>query len=173
MKDKEQQKYTVLMAVYCKDIPSQVDEALKSLLEQTIQADEVLIVIDGPIDDSLEGVLSSYENLLPLKYIRLIENKGLANALRIGVLECRNELIGRMDSDDICVINRFEQQLAIINHNDVDIVGGLIVEFNSINEKKTVRNVPELHDKISRVAKYKSPVNHVTVLFKKSKVFLK
>lgn len=170
MNDIEHDLYTVLMAVYEKDIPEQLDEALRSLLDQTIKASEVLIVIDGPLNKGLDDILNQYESSLPIRYIKLPKNKGLANALKIGVLECRNELIGRMDSDDICVNKRFELQLNAINNSGADIVGGLIEEFNSVDDSKSIRKVPEKHEDIVKVAKYKSPFNHVSVLFKKSKV---
>jgi glycosyltransferase involved in cell wall biosynthesis len=170
MNDLELKKYSVLMAVYCNDEPLQLKEALESLLNQTVSADEVLIVIDGPINQPLEDVLEIYSKLMNIRFIRLPDNEGLAHALKIGILECRNEYVGRMDSDDICIENRFELQLDAIQNNNIDVVGGLIQEFNDNDDKTSIRIVPERHKDIIRAAKYQAPFNHVSVLFKKSKV---
>lgn len=166
----KEKNFSVLMAVYEKDCPIQLNEALNSLKTQTRQANEVLLVVDGPINDKLNAVLMSFSTVLNIKFIRLAENRGLANALRIGVLECKNEIIARMDSDDICLPDRFELQLNLIVDKNVDVVGGLIEEFNDIDNTLTIRTVPEEHPNILKTAKYKSPLNHVTVMFKKSKV---
>lgn len=90
-----------------------------------------------------------------LKVIEFSENRGLGEALKTAVENCANELIARMDSDDIAVCDRFEKQLVIIIQNeDIDICGGQIVEF--IDDTSNVagrRIVPEINAEIKKYIK--------------------
>jgi hypothetical protein len=77
-----------------------------------------------------------------------------------------------MDSDDICVSDRFEHQLRrFIESPDLDVLGGFIAEFDSDPEHaSTLRVVPISHDEIARTAKLYCPMNHVSVMYKKAAV---
>lgn len=106
------------------------------------------------------------------KVIYFALNKGLGITLRAAVENCSYDLIARMDSDDIAVKNRFEQQLRFFEKNDkLDIVGGDITEFIS-DEQNIVgrRTVPKTDSDIKEYIKKRCPLNHVTVMFKKSAV---
>ena len=170
----EKQKFSVLFSVYYKEKPEFFDRALESVYGQTVKADEWVIVKDGPIPQELQNVIDKYKGYegVRIKEVQLEENKGLGIALSIGVPECSHELIARMDSDDIAVPNRFELQLAEFEKDSaLDVCGGHIIEFeedpsNPIAERK----VPLAHDEIVKYQKKRSAFNHVTVMFKKSKV---
>lgn len=162
------------MSVYYKENPEFLDKALCSLVNQSLMPSEITLVKDGKLTDELEEVISQY----CLKYsdlfkiIPLKENVGLGKALNAGLLHCTNEIVARMDSDDICDKKRFEKQLNFITKNiDIDIVGSWITEFSK-EESNIIgkRKVPENNDKIRKKFKYKNSLNHVTVIFKKSKV---
>src|SRR5699024_7205017 len=104
----------------------------ESLLKQTVQADEWVVVEDGPLTDELYSVLDEYEKKYEnlIKRVPLSENIGLGLALKEGVVNCSNEIIARMDTDDICVPERFEKQLREFQQDkDLDICGSYIIEF--------------------------------------------
>ncbi len=107
-----------------------------------------------------------------LKPIVLEKNGGLGNALRIAVNNCKNDLIARMDSDDISMNRRFEYQLEwMINHPSTEIVGGNITEF--IGDENNIisrRVVPTKKEDIYSCMKSRCPFNHMTVMFKKMSV---
>jgi glycosyltransferase involved in cell wall biosynthesis len=170
----KKEKFSVLMSVYFKEKPEFFDKALESLYNQTVKADEWVIVKDGSIPQALQDVIDKYKNFddVVIKEIQLEENKGLGIALSIGVPECSYELIARMDSDDISVSNRFELQLAEFEKDpSLDICGGQIVEFeDDVNSPVAIRKVPLTHDEIIKYQKKRSAFNHVSVMFKKSKV---
>lgn len=106
-----------------------------------------------------------------LKVIRLKENQGHGNARRCGLAHCSNELVALMDSDDICVSDRFEQQLCFLLENDVCIVGGNIAEFvQNIDNTVAYRNVPTEDSQIKSYMKRRCPFNQMTVMFRKSDV---
>lgn len=99
-------------------------------------------------------------------------NKGLGNALNVAIKHCTNELIARMDSDDIAISNRFEQQLSFFYRNpQIDILGGNIVEFiDNTDNIVGSRIVPCKNNEIAKYLKKRCPFNHMTVMLKKAAV---
>ncbi len=167
-------KFTVAMSVYKNDKPEFLDRALESITEkQSILPDEIVLVVDGPIPEELNQIIFKYEKRYSIfNTIRLPKNLGLGNALRLAVKNSRNELIARMDSDDVSTEDRFEKQLECFrNDEQLDIVGGNISEF-VVSEENIVgyRNVPQTDAEIKTYLKTRCPLNHVTVMFKKSAV---
>lgn len=168
-------KFSVLMSVYNKENPEYLDIALEStLVNQTVKPDEVIIVKDGPLTVKLEAIIEQYIYKFPhkIKIVTLSENKGLGTALNEGLKHCSNELVARVDTDDINCIDRFEKQLNIFNNNDnIDIVGGYISEFDKDHTIFTnIKKMPEIHKNIVKMSKHRNPMNHMTVMFKKSSV---
>ena len=167
--------FSVLMSVYGKDNPEHFYEALKSVFElQRVKPSEVILVKDGPLPKELEREIEHFyeHNLDILTLVSLDDNVGLGNALKEGIKYCSNEWIARMDSDDIAVPARFEKQFLFLEkHPEVDILGGWICEFDQ-NPKHCTRErkVPATHSEIVKFSKYRNPMNHVTVIFKKSVV---
>lgn len=166
-------KYSALMAVYSKDIPAYVVAAVESMVNQTIPPEEYIIVVDGPVTDELKTVISKYEENKELfTIIWLKDNKGLANALNVGLKHCRNELVARMDADDISLPKRCERQLEFFNAcSELVICGCNIDEFyDTPDNVKTSRVVPEDYESIREFMRKRQPFNHPTVMYKKSKV---
>lgn len=162
------EKISVVMSVYKNDHAPFFKDSIESLLVQTYPPDEIVIVIDGIVDHSIEEVINQYCKNRQFKIIRLLKNNGLANALNVGITNAKNQLIARMDSDDISFPNRLEKQINYLKMNDLDIVGGQIIEFgSSISQIISERKVPLYHEDILKFIKYRSPFNHPTVLFKK------
>ena len=166
-------QFSVLMSVYIKEKPEYFDAALKSVLDQTLMPNEVVICEDGKIPDSLKNVIKKYKNKYP-KIVRSIsypKNRGLGLTLRDGVLECKNEIIFRMDTDDISVNDRFEKQLKVLIEKNVDVLGSNICEYDDkMNISTGVKSVPAGNEEIIKYAKKRNPVNHMSVCFKRSKV---
>lgn len=167
-------KFSVLMSVYYKENPNYLQQAIDSVINQTVKPDEIVLVKDGEITKELENVidkyLETYNNLFTI--IEFKENKGLGIALAEGIKKSRNELIARMDTDDICKLNRFQRQLELFQKNDnLDIVGSYIEEFEeSTNNIVSIRKVPIQDGEIKKFAKKRNPFNHMTVMYKKSSV---
>lgn len=164
-------KISVVMAVYKNDNHLFFKQAVNSLLNQTYMPSEIIIVVDGTVNKKINNVINqlSLNNLI--KIIKLPINKGLANALNIGISSSKYDLIARMDADDICFVDRFEKQVKFLTNENLDLVGGQIIEFgNNFNDIISERKVPITHQEIIRFMKFRSPFNHPTILFKK-KVF--
>jgi len=166
-------KISVLISVYKKENPLFLDAALNSIICQTIQPDEIILIEDGPLTNELESVINKYKTIeSKLKNIHLEKNQGLANALNVGLKYCKNELIARMDSDDIAKPTRFAKQIAIFStHPNIDICSSWIEEFqDSTDNILSIKKIPEKHEDIIKYAKHRSPINHPTVMYKKSSV---
>lgn len=166
------ENYSVLMSVYSKDNPDYLKQSIESMLNQTIPCNQFIIVEDGPINSQVEKVIDDYcKNYSDLfQVIKLQENGGLGHALNIGLKYCKNELVARMDADDISFPNKCEEELACFSKDErLAIVGAQINEFyDDVDNIISSRVVPEYHEDIVKFARRRSPFNHPTVMFKKS-----
>ena len=166
--------YSVLMSVYIKEKKEYLEQAIRSIMTQTIPPDDFVIVCDGPLSPELDAIITELYNQNPdvVQILRLGKNQGLGNALNAGIKLCRNELIARMDSDDISRPYRCEKELEIFaQHPEISIVGSVIEEFStSPDQVEAMRIVPEKNKDIIRFAKMRCPFNHPSVMFKKSDV---
>lgn len=167
-------KYSVLMSVYHKEKPEYLKQAIESIQAQTLQTDDFVLVCDGPLNDALDKVIATKQQEMgeKLNVVRLAKNGGLGNALNKGIKHCKNELVARMDSDDIAYLDRCEKQMAVFNmHSEVSICSGIVEEFTSDpNIVDTKRVPPETNAEIVEFAKKRNPFNHPCVMYKKSAV---
>lgn len=162
------------MSVFYMEKPKNLVESISSILTQTIPPNEIVLVKDGTLTYELEQIIQDFVQHYPKLFtiIEIEQNKGLGNALQLGIVRCTNELIARMDSDDIAAKNRCEKQLNIFMKNpQLSIVGSNVAEFSGTTNNITAfRNVPKSHLDIIAFAKRRSPFNHPSVMYKKSHV---
>lgn len=165
--------FSVAMSVYKNDNAEFFDRALKSITEeQTVKPNEIVLVVDGPVGDEINQVIEKYSSAYGIfNVVRLEQNGGLGNALKLAVENSSNELIARMDSDDVSLPTRFEKQLQLMEQTGADIVGGFMTEFiDSEDNIVGMRQVPLENEDIKRDMKKRCAMNHVTVMYKKSAV---
>lgn len=166
-------KYSVLMSVYVGDNPTYLETAVESMISQTVPPEQYTIVVDGPVSDELNKVIEKYKkNKQLFTVVRLSVNSGLGKALDEGLKHCRNELVARMDADDISLPMRCEKELRLFEKNkDLVLCGTYIDEFyDNPQNVKTIRKVPTDYEAIKKFIRRRQPFNHPTVMFKKSKV---
>lgn len=170
----ELEKYSILMSVYKNEKVDFFIESVESMLAQTVPPDQFVIVKDGPLYSELEEAINSYAEKRSELFtiISLETNIGLGGALDVGLKECRNELVARMDSDDISFPDRCEKQLRCFQEDpDLSIVGGFINEFSHApGDSMVIRAVPLEYEEIIRFARRRNPFNHPTVMYRKSSV---
>lgn len=162
------------MSVYYKEKAEYLQLALASIINQTLKPDEIVLVQDGKLTEELQAVITDYLQKYPdiFKTYALQQNQGLGKALNFGMQKCGNELIARMDTDDIAEPNRFELQIKEFEQDkELTLCGGQIAEFaDNPNQITGYRNVPLKHNKILTFAKKRNPFNHMTVMFRKQAV---
>lgn len=108
------EKFSVLISVYKNENPKYLERAIESIyFEQILKPNEIILVEDGPLTNKLYEVIGTLKKKLKniLKIVKLEKNSGLGKALEIGITQCSNELIARMDSDDISNKKRFKKQI--------------------------------------------------------------
>lgn len=164
--------FSVLMSVYKGENPNYLKQALDSIIEQSLQPDEIILIEDGPLTKELYQVITTYKKYYPIiKTYQFKENVMLGRALAKGVQLCSNNIIARMDTDDIALPNRFELEYQyLVAHPEISVIGGGIQEFNDNNTLCARKYMPSIEKDIKIYIKYRNPLNHMTVMFRKEDV---
>lgn len=171
---------SVLMSVYKKENPVYFKAALESILNQTLQPDEIVVIKDGPLTTELEDVLmvvlrqlKDAGSKINLRTYQFEENVQLGRALRKGVELCEQEFVARMDTDDIACPERLKRQYEYMQaHPRVAALGGYIEEFCDDNSFSNVKTMPIGLKELRSYAKFRNPLNHMTVMFRKEAVLM-
>ena len=163
---------SVLMSIYKKEKPEYFRETMESILAQTRQPEEIVLIEDGTLTPELDAVIEEYQKRCPnLKVYPHKENQMLGRALAEGVTLCSYELIARMDTDDVMMPKRLEQQYAYMQqHPEISVCGGFIREFNDEGTYERIKRMPRLMEDILPYARYRNPLNHMTVMFRRQDV---
>jgi glycosyltransferase involved in cell wall biosynthesis len=166
-------RLSVLIPVHAGADAGHFARALESVVDQTLPPDEVLVVEDGPLRPAQTDVLESFGASHPglLRRIAFPVNRGPGAAAAAGILEARNDVVARLDSDDIALPRRFEAQMRHLQQNGHDVVGTSMLEFEG-DESNVVgeRRLPATHEEIARYARTRSPINHPTVMLRRDAV---
>lgn len=164
--------FSCLMSFYEQDNPDFLEEAFQSLLDQTWPANEIVLVQDGPITAALGQVVTKWKDLLPIYHLVNEENLGLGKSLTRGIEACSNDLVARMDADDICHPERFEKQVKFLKmHPEISVVGTWIAEFEeTVDNIKSYRKLPATHEELLPFAKKRCPLNHPTVMYRRKHI---
>lgn len=164
--------FSVLMSVYAGDTAQFFTRSIVSISrDQTLKPNHIVLMQDGPVGAELQRQIDQVDEIAgqPVKVVKLAENKGLANALAIGVTHCPDPIIARADADDISLPNRFARQLPLMR--DHDLVGAAIAEFSDDEMQwGLVRVHPTECEQITATARFRDPFNHPSVMMRKSMV---
>lgn len=167
-------KFSVLISVYKNEKPEYLKLALDSMVKQTLQPAEYVIVKDGLLKESLDACIDSFVKQIsvPVKILAFEQNRGLGLALHDGVLACSHEYIARMDTDDIAKPERFAKQIAYLaKHPGIALLGSRITEFSTDAEHPdTITQLPLSDVEIRQYAKSRNPFRHMAIIYKKSAV---
>ena len=109
---KEQKKVSIILPVY--NASRTIRDTVDSVLRQSYQNYELIIIEDCSRDDSLL-IIRQYEQLNPkIRVLANPENKGVAFCRNIGIREASGDYISFLDSDDIWVEDKLERQVALL-----------------------------------------------------------
>ncbi len=169
MLEQKKAPYSVLMSVYEKETAENLRQSVESVFAQTVLPSEFVLVIDGKIGPELQNEVSLLSEKFKIKEVYLPQNLGLGLALNAGLKHCTNEIVARMDSDDIAMPQRIEKQLELIEQTNADIVSCAVCEFEgSVDNVTATKNVPQTHEEIMGYLRRRNPFNHPAVVYKKS-----
>ena len=163
------QNFSVLISLYHKENPKYLDKSLDSIFQNTIQPDQVVLVLDGPIGEELQAVVDKYKQQhSTLDVYPQEKNQGLSTALNIGLDKCRNEIVFRMDTDDVCYQNRFERILKEYDVNpELELVGSFATMIDENDHIIKPMSAPKTQNDIYKKV-WTCPFIHPTVSFKKT-----
>lgn len=122
--DSEEIKGLVSVIIPIYDRTKELQESIESILSQTYQKFEMILVTDGSPEETMEMVESYRENP-KIKIFHFYDNSG--NAVRgrnKGIREARGEFIAFQDSDDIAEPERLQKSVAAANKSKADVVHG-------------------------------------------------
>jgi glycosyltransferase involved in cell wall biosynthesis len=165
--------FSVLMSIYHATEADELAGCLKSLVNQELTSDQIVLVRDGPVQPAVEQCIEKYALKLPFEHVVSGEHRGLGWALHDGLAACAYEIVARADSDDYSMPERFALQTEYLDQNlDISAVGGWMKEYYPLGDKLSpvVRKTPSDTAVIPQYARRRNPVNHPTVMFRKSHV---
>jgi glycosyltransferase involved in cell wall biosynthesis len=139
-------------------------EAVGSILSQTFEDFELLVVNDGSTDGT-PGILASYDDSR-MKVIHQ-ENQGVIGALNTGLHHAKGKYIARMDSDDIAFADRFGEQVNFLdNRPDVAVVGTFAYRIDENGKVGSEFRLPVSPPELKRYLSHRSPLIHPSVMFR-------
>ena len=150
---------------------SYLDAAVRSILEQSLEDLELVVIDDGSTDGSGE-VLRKHAQVD--SRVRLIsrENRGLVATLGELIDNARGELLARMDADDIALPDRFRAQVRFLEENPrtVCIGGGIILIDENAKELNQKPNVVGKDHVQRRELEGRMPICHPAAMFRASAI---
>jgi len=151
----------VIMSAY--NAEKYIAEAIESILSQTFKDFEFIIINDASTD-STESIIKTYTD----PRIRVINNEinlGISKSLNRGLNEAHGKYIARMDSDDIALPSRLQQQFDFMEqHTDIDIAGSW---YECFGYRNGVIKTPLSHDEIESTLFFYNCISHPTVIMRK------
>lgn len=165
--------YSVVMSVCSKDKPEYVRQGIESILLQTLPTDDFVIVKCGNIPKELNELLDQLcEKNMCINIVIHNPDRGLGAALNVGIRNCKNELIARMDPDDYSDKSRCKREVEQFNRDkDLSVVGTDMIKFRgNINNVVGRKNMPHTYEEIYKYGKRGNPYCHPTVMYRKSMV---
>jgi cellulose synthase/poly-beta-1,6-N-acetylglucosamine synthase-like glycosyltransferase len=147
------------MAVYLNDDTNVFKNAVESILNNSVQPDQFIIVVDGPIKKECENFLQNVSSEYPIKLIRMTQNGGLANALNAALPHVSSEWIIRADADDISLKDRIKEIRKALRP-ELDVLTSHTAEVDESGKIISLKKVPIDHSDIVRRIKFRNPVNH-------------
>lgn len=160
---------SVIMSTY-KEPEEQLRKSIESILNQTYNNFEFIILLDFPNNDLHKEIIESYSAKdSRIRFFINEHNLGLVGSLNRGLSLAQGDFIARMDADDISLPERFEKQMKYLLQNDYDLIGG-ITQMIDENESAiySIRNIPSDFNKIKKALKYGQCIAHPTWLAKKT-----
>lgn len=162
-------KVSIIMTVY-KESKNELKRSFESILNQTYNNLEVIVVIDNPLEKWREEFIRKYNDKRVKIYVNE-QNIGLPLSLNRALKHVTGDYIARMDADDVSIYNRIEKQVEYIEMNNYDLVGSNVqYYFHNVSQK--IMKFPQEPKNINILLKYKSALLHPTWLAK-TEVFTK
>lgn len=148
-----------------------IREAIDSILAQTYQDFELLLIDDGSTDKTSEIVREYEASDHRIRVHRLEQNRGLISALNWGCRNARGQYIAIMNSDDISLPERFAKQVEFLDqHPEIGILGTASQTIDESGQSGLPITVPALPGLIHWMLYFGNCIVHPTVMMRRDVV---
>ena len=168
-------KISVVLSVYNGE--KYLQDALDSLLEQTIDGFEIVLIDDASTDGTADIVTNFSRSLRELdknysfKNLRNKSNLGLTKSLNIGLLIATGEYVARLDADDINYPTRLALQANYLDsHPDITLVACRSIFFDGDGKYLRKDNCPINSSYLAWLMLFYCPFSHSAVMFRRQYV---
>lgn len=155
---------SVLMSVYNEKL-SEIRESIDSVLAQTYEDFELIVVLDNPTNSQAYSLLNEYSQKdSRIKVLVNNKNIGLAMSMNTAAEAASGEYFLRMDADDVCEPERFRLQYDVIKDGKYDLVCSnyefIDEEGNCLNRKTGIYTDKQL----DKLLPYRNIIHHPTII---------
>ena len=163
---------SVVINIWGNDNEDPLVRSLRSIQRQNYKPDEVLVVIDGPINERLDKIIEDFAKTASflVKRIHLPIASGLWNARNVGIRSAAHEFIAVHDADDVMHPDRLRIQLEQIMNAEIDVLGSPVYEFDAISERVLGLRMLSGNDQLTKKMLWQNVINHSSVMLRKSAV---
>jgi hypothetical protein len=144
-------------------------EAVESVLSQTLDTIELLLIDDGSTDATAD-IAHVFTRRDPRVRVIRIDRRGIAHALNAGIVQARGRYVARMDADDISCPSRLQKQIAYLDANaDCVAVGSAVAVIDERGDHVGTRTFPEHHERITEklINGWSNAIAHPTVVMRR------
>lgn len=163
------QNLSIVVNVWGKDDPISLKRSLMSIEGQETKARELIIVVDGPINSVLEGLIEKFVDGAN-QVIRIPTASGLWNARNVGIVAAGTEFVALHDADDVMHPMRLTLQLKEAVESQADIVVSPVYEFDAASEQIIGLRALCDNSNLIRKMRWHNVINHSSVLLRRSAV---
>ena len=160
---------SVIVPVY-KSHPLHLKQCIDSILNQTYSNLELILVYkkDSQQDNDLQKIFDENKTK---ENVRIIEDDSNAvEARNVGIRNSRGSLIGIIDSDDMCINTRFEEQVKFMHDTKMSLVGSWAIKISHDGNKIGTAEPPYSTSEIRKKIMLHNPILHSSVLMKKDMI---
>jgi glycosyltransferase involved in cell wall biosynthesis len=137
----------VSIAMPVRDCASTVGAAIRSILNQTVDDWDLIVIDDGSTDSTLERIRRFSDDRIRVHSDRL--SLGLSARLNQAIELASGDYLARMDGDDIAYPERLERQVAVLESSpEIDLVGARMLVYGKGGRPLGYRPCPEDHEQI-------------------------
>ncbi len=163
--DSDLAKVSVILPVY-KEPKEWLEESIKSIVLQSYENLEIVIVLDDPGNRWVYDIVNSYVDKRPIVVAENDRNVGLVESLNRGLKLCDGTYIARMDADDVATTDRIEKQVKFLRRYNYDLLGGQVELFN--DQSRKIRDTVFSDKYCKRMIKHMNPIAHPTWIGKRT-----
>ncbi|MGB0797697.1 MAG: glycosyltransferase [Planktomarina sp.] len=157
---------SVLTVTYDGETVQNIDRVLASMFHQTRPADQIVMVLDGPVRQEFRDVLDQWGTKLPLEIIEQ-PKAGVSAGRNLALAHCTHNFVICCDSDDINLPERFETQAHLLETTGAAVVSAPIREFTSDKSIDRIRDVPKGRITNTRIGTFfRNPINANSAAFR-------